>query len=276
MTMNKLSIDDRAKIIGWLIEGCSMRSITRLTGAAKKTVERLLVAAGTACADYQDKVMRDLPCLKVQCDENWAFCYAKDADLPEDKQGKPGFGSIWTWTAICADTKLIPCWYIGERDAGAAYEFIQDLKNRLKHRVQLTTDGHKAYLLAVEDAFGAQVNYAILVKMYGRPTGVEHHYSPPVYTGCTTITVQGKPVPSEISTSYVERANLTMRMGMRRFTRLTNGFSKKYENHCQAVALHFMHYNFCRIHQSLRCTPAMEAQITDHVWNSEEIAALIG
>jgi len=274
--MTKLSIQERAKIIGCLVEGCSMRSTTRLTGAAKKTVERLLVAAGTACADYQDRVMRDLPCVKVQCDEIWAYCFAKDANLPEDKKDKFGYGSVWTWTAICADTKLIPYWFVGERDAGAAYEFIHDLKNRLKHRVQLTTDGNKSYLAAIEDAFGGDVDYSMLVKMYGRPTGIEHHYSPPVCTGATTLRVTGNPRPQHVSTSYAERANLTMRMGMRRFTRLTNGFSKKYENHCHAVALHFMHYNFCRIHQSLRCTPAMEAQITDHVWNLEEIAALIG
>ncbi len=214
--MNKLSTDARAKIIGCLVEGCSMRSTTRLTGAAKKTVERLLVSIGTACAAYQDEVMRDLPCVRVQCDEIWAYCYAKDANLPDDKMDKPGFGSIWTWTAICADTKLIPCWFVGTRDAGAAYEFMHDLKNRLKYRVQLATDGHKAYLSAIEDAFGSEVDYA-----------------------------------------------------------MTNAFSKKYENHCHAVALHFMHYNFCRIHQSLRCTPAMEAQITDHVWSLEEVAALL-
>lgn len=252
-----------------------MRSTTRLTGAAKKTVERLLVSIGTACARYQDQAMHNLPCVKVQCDEIWAFCYAKDKNVPEDKRDKLGYGSIWTWTAICADTKLIPCWLVSSRDAGAAYEFIHDLKGRLRNRVQLTTDGHSAYLSAVESAFGADVDYAMLIKLYGAERPGEARYSPAVCIGCEARAIAGHPDSRHISTSFAERANLTMRMGMRRFTRLTNGFSKKFDNHCHAVALHFMHYNFCRIHQSLRVTPAMEAGITDHVWSLEEIAALL-
>ncbi len=246
-----------------------------MVDVAINSVVKLLIEAGRACADYQNEVMRDLKCTKIQCDEIWSFVYAKQKNVPEEKKGEWGYGDVWTWTAIDADTKLIPCWLVSTRDAGAAYEFIHDLKSRLANRVQLTTDGHKAYLRAVEDAFGCEVDYAMLVKMYGAPRGGETYYSPATCTGCVTIKVSGDPNPKDISTSFVERQNLSMRMGMRRFTRLTNAFSKKVENLEHNVALYFMHYNFCRIHQTLRVTPAMEAGITDHVWSLKEVVALI-
>jgi IS1 family transposase len=275
IAMKQLKTDKRVQIIAALVEGNSIRATSRMCDVAINTVVKLLVDAGKACAKYQDEVMRDLKCTRIQADEIHSFVYCRDKNLPEDKQGKFGFGSVWTWTAICADTKLVPCWYVGTRDAGAAYEFIHDLKNRLANRVQLTTDGHKAYLSAVEDAFGSDIDYSMLVKMYGRPLGVEHHYSPPICTGCTSMRVSGNPDPQHISTSYAERQNLTMRMSMRRFTRLTNAHSKKIQNHEHALALYFMYYNFCRIHQTLRVTPAMEAGIADHVWDIQEIVALL-
>lgn len=273
--MNKLNTEKRVQILRCLVEGNSIRATSRMVDAAINSVVKLLIDAGRACAKYQDEHLRDLPCTKIQCDEIWCFCYAKDANLPEDKIDKYGYGSIWTWTAICAETKLVACWHVGARDTGAAYEFVHDLKSRLVNRVQITTDGHKPYLPAIADAFGCEVDYSMLVKMYGRATGIEHHYSPPVCTGCTSMRVSGNPDPAHISTSYAERQNLSMRMGMRRFTRLTNAFSKKIENLEHNVALYFMHYNFCRIHQSLRVTPAMEAGITDHVWDPAEVVALL-
>lgn len=276
--MNKLSKERRAAILRCLVEGNSGRCTCRITGAEKRTVLRLLVAAGKACAEYQDKTLRNLKCRRVQCDEIWSFIEMKQKTA--NRNGRKGFGvgDVWTWTAIDADTKLVPCWYLSEtRDAGAAYEFMTDLESRLAHRVQLTTDGHRAYLSAVEDTFGYMgIDYAMLVKLYGKdPNDAEHRYSPAVCTGCERAVIFGEPDPNYISTSYVERQNLTMRMGMRRFTRLTNGFSKKLENHAHHIALHFMWYNFGRIHQTLRVTPAMEAGVANHVWTVEEIVDLI-
>jgi IS1 family transposase len=215
-----------------------------MTGASKVTILRLLESLGAACAEYQDKVLRNLTCKRIQCDEIWQFCYAKEKNVPADKRGQFGFGDVWTWAAMCADTKLIITWQIGTRGSGTAFEFMHDLAGRLAHRVQLTTDGHKVYLNAVESAFGADIDYAMLIKIYGADSTNDTKYSPAECIDCKPIAITGRPDPKYISTSYIERQNLTMRMGMRRFTRLTNGFSKKVENHAHAVALHYMHYNF--------------------------------
>jgi IS1 family transposase len=273
--MNKLATAKRAAILGMLVEGNSLRATTRMADVSINTVTKLLVDLGAACAEYQDRVLVNLPCRRIQADEIWAFCYAKAKNVPTDKLGTFGYGDIWTWTAMCADTKLIPSWLVGRRDAGCAHALIQDLAGRLAHRVQLTTDGNRVYLSAVEDAFGSEIDYAMLVKVYGPEAGGETRYSPPVVLGAYPATVTGNPDPAYISTSYVERQNLTMRMQMRRFTRLTNGFSKKVENHAAAVSLHFMHYNFARIHKTLRVTPAMEAGVSDHVWSLAEIVGLL-
>lgn len=273
--MNRLSKEKQKQIIASLIEGTSIRATCRMTDTAKGTVLKLLADVGKAYKEYQDKVLRDLPCKKIQCDEIWSFCYAKDKNVPEEKQGKFGYGDIYTWTAICADTKLVPCWFIGRRDYLSARLFIQDLAKRLVGRVQLTTDGHRAYLQAVEDAFGKDIDYSQLIKLYGLDRDSEVKYSPAQCNGTIKEKIQGNPDPKYVSTSYVERQNLTMRMSMRRFTRLTNAFSKKVENLGHAVALHFMYYNFCRIHQTLRVTPAMEAGVTDHLWDIEDILALL-
>lgn len=248
-----------------------------MSDTALNTVTRVLVEAGEACATYQDKALRNLPCKRVQCDEIWAFCYAKAKNADPGMKAAGQAGDIWTWTAICADTKLIACWAVGSRDAEVANVFMNDLAERLTNRVQLTTDGHGVYLSAVREAFVGQIDYAMLVKQYGAPAGAEHErrYSPAQCTGAIKNPVSGTPDKAHVSTSYVERANLTMRMGMRRFTRLTNAFSKKVENHAHAVALHMMHYNFGRVHKTLRVTPAMEAGIMDHVWSLTEIAALV-
>jgi IS1 family transposase len=274
--MNRLSQAQRVQVIAALVEGNSIRATVRMTGVAKNTVVKLLEEVGQACAEYQNRAFRNLPCKKIQCDEIWNFCYCKQANVPADKQGQFGFGDVWTWAAICADTKLIPSWTVGRRDAGTAFAFMHDLAGRLRNRVQLTTDGHRVYLNAVESAFGSEIDYAMLVKMYGSDASEsEGRYSPAECIGTQSTAITGNPNPADISTSYVERQNLTMRMGMRRFTRLTNGFSKKVENLQHAVALHFMHYNFCRIHQTLRVTPAMEAGIADHIWSIEEIVGLL-
>jgi IS1 family transposase len=273
--MNRLTTEKRAQILGCLVEGNSIRSTVRMTGASKNTVTKLLVNIGRACSEYQDGALRNLPCKRLQCDEIWAFCYAKEKNVPEEKKGQFGYGDVWTWTAICADTKLIPSWMVGDRDAHTADRFMRDLAGRLTHRVQLTTDGLKTYLEAVEEGFGADIDYAMLVKLYGPEPEQEKRYSPARCTGARRTVITGNPNGSHISTSYVERQNLTMRMSMRRFTRLTNAFSKKAENLAHAVSLHFMWYNFGRIHRTLRVTPAMEAKIADHVWTLEEIAGLL-
>ena len=275
--MNKLNVSARAKILTLLVEGNSINAACRISGASKNTVLKLLADVGEACAAYQDRVMRNLPCKKLQCDEIWAFCYSKQRNVRRNKVRVHGAGDVYTWTAIDSDTKLIPCWHVGTRAADSAKPFIDDLASRLANRVQLTTDGHKAYLKAVDDAFGANVDYAMLVKLYGPAAGSSHQerkYSPGECCGTIVGTVCGNPEPADISTSHVERANLTMRMHMRRFTRLTNGFSKKLENHMHAISLHFMYYNFCKIHKTLRVTPAMEAKIDDHVWSMEEVVMM--
>ena len=274
--MNNLPIERQIAVISVLVEGNSIRATVRTTGVAKDTVIKLLAKIGQACAEYQDKTLRNLPCKRIQCDEIWSFCYAKEKNLPADLRGKFGYGDVWTWTALCADTKIIPCWRVGGRDAWNAQNFMHNLASRLANRVQLTTDGHRVYLTAVEVAFGTQIDYAMLVKLYGNePKGVETRYSPPQCIGAIRTPITGNPDMKHISTSYAERQNLSMRMHMRRFTRLTNAFSKKVENHEHALALYFMFYNFCRIHQSLRVTPAMEAGVSDHVWELREVVELI-
>lgn len=274
--MNKLSIGKRAQIIGMLVEGNSMRAITRMTGCSINTVTKLLVDVGQACWLYQHKTFHDLSCKRIQCDEIWNFCYCKEKNVPEEHKGEFGYGDVYTWTAMCADTKLIPSFLVGRRDAACAKVFMKDLADRLKNKVQLTTDGHRAYLTAVEDAFGGDIDYAMLVKVYGEDQSTEgkRRYSPAECTGTEVMRISGNPDEKDISTSFVERQNLTMRMSMRRFTRLTNGFSKKIENLEYSVALHFMYYNFCRIHKTLRVTPAMEAGLTDHVWMLNEIVKI--
>ncbi|PYJ58566.1 MAG: IS1 family transposase [Verrucomicrobia bacterium] len=273
--MNKLSVDQRTKVIACLVEGNSLRATSRLTDVAFNTVLKLLVDAGRACSDYQDKSFRNLKCRRLQCDEVWQFVGAKEKNVSV-KQKRKGWGDVWTWTALDAETKLVPCWYVGTRDAYAAFHFMHDLKDRLASRVQLTTDGLRTYVEAVEDAFGSDIDYAQLVKIYGAaPEGSEVRYSPAQCMGARKAVVSGSPDFTHVSTSYTERNNLTMRMQIRRFTRLTNAFSKKVENHAAAIALHFMHYNFARIHQTLRITPAMAAGISDHVWSIEEIVNIV-
>ncbi|SRR5258708_3350762 len=278
--MYSLSIDKQVNVISSLVEGNSIRATVRMTGVAKGTVTRLLEKVGAACAEYQDKTLRNLPCKNIQCDEIWSFCYSKDKNVPQAHKGQFGYGDVWTWTAIDADTKLVPSWLVGSRSADYAYEFMNDLKSRLSNRVQLTTDGHKAYLSAVEDTFGADIDYAMLIKLYGQQPDGEKRYSPAECIATEKLVIQGNPVKENVSTSYVERQNLTMRMSMRRFTRLTNGFSKKVENLEAAIALHFMYYNFCRPHKTLNLkknlgiTPAMAAGITNRAWKIEDILRL--
>jgi IS1 family transposase len=268
--MNKLNRTKQAQVIAALVEGTSINATVRMTGVAKHTILKLLADLGPACSEYQDRTFRNLKCKRIQCDEIWQFCYAKEKNVPADKKGQFGFGDVWTWVAIDADTKLIPSFMLGNRDARTANAFIDDLASRLSNRIQLTTDGLKVYFEAVEGAFGSAIDYAMLIKVYGA-SQEETRYSPAECIDCQTKVITGKPVAQHISTSFIERQNLTMRMGMRRFTRLTNGFSKKIENHAYAVAIHFMHYNFCRVHKTLRVTPAMEAGIADHVWTIEEM-----
>ncbi len=265
----------RAQVIRCLVEGNSIRATVRITGASKNTIAKLLVEVGYACANFQDRAFRNLNLKRIQCDEIWSFCYAKDKNLPVEKQETFGFGSVWTWTALDAETKLVPCWMVGPRDVPAAREFMNDLASRLATRVQLTTDGHKPYLEAVEAAFGHDIDYAMLIKLYGDDKQGDTRYSPGVCHGSRKEIVTGSPARKHVSTSYVERQNLTMRMHMRRFTRLTNAFSKKLENHIAAISLHFMYYNFCRIHQTLRVTPAMAANVTDRAWEVDDIVRLL-
>ncbi|HVG33925.1 MAG TPA: IS1 family transposase [Pyrinomonadaceae bacterium] len=272
--MNKLTTDRRKQVIAALVEGNSIRATVRMTGVAKNTIVKLLEDVGEVCANYQDEVMRNLSCRRLECDEIWSFCHAKKKNVSPEKQGILGYGDVWTWVAIDADTKIVPCWHVGRRDAHAASEFINDLASRLAHRVMLTTDGFRPYLEAVEGAFGADIDYAMLIKIYGKDQD-EVRYSPAKCVGIHNEIISGDPFPPMISTSYVERQNLTMRMSMRRFTRLTNAFSKKLENLRHAVALHFMFYNFCRIHQTLRCTPAMEAGVSKKLWSIEDIVSLL-
>ena len=256
----------------------SVRFTARTADVSKNTVMKLLVDAGKACSAFQARTLRNLPCKRIQVDEIWSFVYAKQGNVPSAKNAPKEAGDVWTWTAICADTKLVPSWAIGDRSSETAIEFMDDLRARMADRVQLTSDGHKAYLEAVEGAFGGDIDYAMLVKLYGSNGGAssEKRYSPAECTGTRKMKVSGKPDDAHISTSYVDRQNLTMRMSMRRFTRLTNALSKKIENHVHSVSLHFMYYNFCRQHKSLQgITPAMAARVTDHLWEIEDIVRLV-
>jgi IS1 family transposase len=274
--MNRMTATVRAQILHLLCEGMSIRAITRTTGASKNTVAKLLEDTGRVCAEYHDHHVRGVASKRVQVDEIWSFTYAKQKNVAAAKAAPDGAGDTWTWTAIDADSKLVLSWFVGGRDAYCANAFITDLAGRLANRVQLTSDGLKSYLEAVEGAFGADVDYAQLVKLYGAsPESAKGRYSPAECTRIIKTPIEGSPDPKHISTSYVERQNLTMRMHMRRFTRLTNGFSKKVESHTNAVALHFMYYNFCRIHKTLRVTPAMAAGVTDRLWDVKDIVALI-
>ncbi len=275
--MNRLSPEDRARILHMLCEGMSIRAITRMTGASKNTVAKLLIDAGKACAAYHDANVRDVKAERVQVDEIWSFTYAKQKNVATAKAAPEAAGDTWTWTAIDADSKMILSYLVGGRDSEYAMWFMDDLASRLANRVQLTSDGHRAYLEAVEGAFGADVDYAQLVKLYGSVggKGADVRYSPAECTGIRKRRVEGNPDGAHISTSYVERQNLTMRMHMRRFTRLTNAFSKKVENHAHAVALHMMYYNFVRIHKTLRVTPAMAAGVSDRLWDISDIVALV-
>ncbi len=273
--MNKLSSADRSRIIHLLCEGQSIRAITRLTGASKNTVAKLLVDAGKVCMAFHDANVVNVAAKRIQVDEIWSFTYAKQKNVATAKAAPDGAGDTWTWTAIDADSKLIVSYLVGSRDAEYAVAFIQDLADRLAGRVQLTADGLNAYIGAVEDAFGDDIDFAQLVKVYGNAPGGAGRYSPPECIGAAKRIVRGRPVIDHVSTSYVERQNLTMRMHMRRFTRLTNAFSKKVENHAYAVALHMMYYNFVRIHQKLRVTPAMAAGVTSRLWEVADIVALV-
>jgi IS1 family transposase len=273
--MNRLATDKRSAVIAALVEGVSINATCRMTGVAKHTVLKLLKDMGCAAASYHNDHVLNLRVRRVQCDEIWAFVYAKQKNVTMEQMVEKGYGDVWTWTAIDADTKLIISYMLGDRGAPTAQLFIRDLAKRISNRFQLTTDGHRVYADAVEDAFGADIDYAMLVKLYGAShDNSESRYSPATCIGCRTGVLAGDPDPDHISTSFVERSNLSMRMGMRRFTRLTNAFSKKLENHGHAVALYFMHYNFCRVHKTLRVTPAMEAGLTDHVWTLDEIVDL--
>ncbi len=271
---NILPSEKRAQIIACLIDGNSGRATARICGVTKKTVSRLGVALGKACTAYQDAALVNLQCKRVQVDEIWAFCGCKAKNVGPQHEGK-GWGDIWTWTAIDPESKLLLCWFIGTRDAGAAYHFMHDVAGRLAHRVQLTSDGHSPYLAAVESAFGSEIDYARLIKIYGEGPKTEARYSPAVCMGARKAVVTGEPDFRHVSTSHVERLNLSIRMGNRRFTRLTNAHSKKAENHEHAFALFAMHYNFCKVHSTIRCTPAMQAGVTDHVWELSEVIALL-
>ena len=273
--MNKLTTQRRVQILSMLVEGMSMRSISRVTGASINTVTKLLVNAGNACAEYHDTHVKNVKSKRVQCDEIWSFCYAKQKNVETAKSAPEGAGDVWTWTAIDSDNKLIISYLVGGRDAGYAMDFMTDVKSRLSNRVQLTTDGLKAYLEAVEENFGGAIDYAQLIKLYGPVPEQEKRYSPSECTGIEKRPISGDPKEEHISTSYVERHNLTMRMGMRRFTRLTNGFSKKIANHIHMLSLYFVHYNFCRIHTTLKVTPAMEAGLCDELRDFEWIVSLI-
>ncbi len=274
VNMNRITQDQQTRVVAALVEGNSIRSTSRMTGVARNTITSLLLDLAEACAGYHDRYVRNLKVRRLQCDEIWNFVGAKAKNTTPEKKAE-GWGDTWTWTAIDADTKLCVSYLVGGRDAGWATEFMQDCANRISNRVQITTDGHRAYLEAVESAFGADIDYAQLQKIYGAPIEDHKRYSPATCIGCDIKVVSGNPDPKHVSTSFVERQNLSMRMSIRRFTRLTNAFSKKVENHAAAVALWFMYYNFCRIHQTLRVIPAMEAGLCDHVWSIEELVALL-
>lgn len=275
--MNRLTTEKRAQILGMMVEGVSIRAISRMTGASKNTVVKLLEDAGHACMAFHHATVRNVKARRVQCDEIWSFCYAKAKNVPTAKAAPEGAGDVWTWTALDSDSKLIVSWLVGGRDAECATAFMLDVAERLANRVQLTTDGHGPYLQAVEEAFGNDVDFAQLIKLYGTPPGksAEVRYSPAQCVGARKERFRGNPDPAHVSTSHVERQNLSMRMGMRRFTRLTNGFSKKIDNHCHALAIYFIHYNFVRIHQTLRVTPAMAAGLSVNLWSLEDVVRMI-
>jgi IS1 family transposase len=273
--MNKLDLAKRAQVLTLLIEGMSLRATARAADVSYNTVCKLFADAGRVCGEYQDKALRDLPCKRLQLDEIWSFVYAKQKNVAGAKSAPQDAGDAWTWVAIDADTKLVPSWRVGDRTTDTAIEFVSDLSKRLRGRVQITTDGLKAYVEAIEGVFGADVDFAQLVKVYGETSEGQKRYSPAQCIGCYGKKIEGRPDARHVSTSFVERQNLTMRMSIRRFTRLTNAFSKKLENHALSVALHYMNYNFCRIHRTLRVTPAMAAGVTDRVWDMTDVAALI-
>jgi len=274
VNMNRLSTAERARVVASLVEGNSIRATVRMTGIAKNTIAKLLADLGAACSKYQHEKLRGLMAKRVQCDEIWSFVGSKEKNTSAEKKAE-GCGDCWTWTAIDADTKLILSFRLGDRTLATAYDFMHDVAERITNRIQLTTDGHRVYLEAVESAFGLDIDYAMLNKVYRANPEGQTRYSPAKCIGVTSNVISGDPDPKHVSTSYVERQNLTMRMSMRRFTRLTNAFSKKLENHAAMVALYFMYYNFGRVHQTLRVTPAMEAGIADHVWSIEEIVKLL-
>jgi len=273
--MNKLPFEKRVQILHLLVEGNSLRAAARLADVSFNTTAKLFVDAGRACADYQDRKLRGLHCKRIQLDEIWSFVYAKQKNVPGAKAAPANAGDVWTWVAIDADTKLVPSWRIGDRSSQTAVAFTDDLASRLATRVQITTDGHRAYLEAIEGSFGADVDYAMLVKIYGADATGEKRYSPAECIGAVKHRVEGNPDPKYVSTSFAERQNLTLRMSSRRFTRLTNAFSKKVENHAHSVALHYMNYNFCRIHKTLRITPAMAAGVTDKLWGISDIVKVL-
>ncbi len=273
--MNKLGRDKRTQILHLLCEGNSMRATARLADVAFNSVVKLLVEAGKACSDYQDRTFRELPCKRLQLDEIWSFVYAKAKNLPDAKAAPEIAGDVWTWVAIDADTKLVPSWLVGDRSGETAKVFVSDLAARLAGRVQVTTDGHKAYLEAIDAAFGIDVDYAVLEKIYASPVEGQKRYSPPVCVGAKRNEIMGRPDQDHVSTSFVERQNLTMRMSMRRFTRLTNAFSKKVENHAYAISLHYMHYNFVRQHKTLRISPAMADGVSDRLWSVSDIVDVV-
>jgi IS1 family transposase len=273
--MNKMTREARAQILHLLCEGMSMRAVSRLTGASKNTIVRLMIDAGQASAAYQDRVLRNLPCKRIQVDEIWAFVYSKRENLKVAKKAPVDAGDVWTWTAICADTKLLASFMVGDRTFASARLFLEDLRERLADRVQLTSDGWSAYTTAIDRTSGDDIDYAQLQKIYGPDYSTEKRYSPPKCIGAKRAVIKGNPDDAHISTSYVERQNLTMRMHMRRFTRLTNGFSKKIENHACAISLHCMFYNFARIHQTLKITPAMAAGVTTRLWEMTDIVDMI-
>lgn len=274
--MNTLSQAERVKIVAALVEGMSLRSVSRMTGIARNTITKLLVDLGEACMRYHDVHVRNVRVRRLQCEEIWAYVGAKAKNVQPAKK-EIGWGDVWTWVALDADTKLVVSYLIGGRGADWAHDFMEDCARRVKGHLQLTTDGHKPYLEAVENAFGGGIDYATLQKIYGasEETVTAKRYSPAKCIGCDMKVVSGNPDPQHISTSYIERQNLTIRMSMRRFTRLTNGFSKKLDNHAYAIALHFQYCNFVRIHQTLRVTPAMEAGLSDHTWSMEELVSLL-
>lgn len=275
--MNRLSTEKRAQIVGMMIEGNSIRSITRMTGICQEAITKLLCDLGKACSDHHNAAVRGVKARRVQCDEVWSFCYAKAKNAPNAKQKSIWAGDVWTWTAIDADSKLILSYLCGERNAAWAQSFMEDLASRVTTRIQPTTDGHKVYAEAVEGAFGMQVDYAMLIKLFGAPGEVvDGRYSSAKVIGIRTAVLSGNPDSDHISTSFVERQNLSLRMSLRRFTRLTNAFSKKFTNHCHAVAIYYTYYNFCRVHQTLRVTPAMESGLADHICSLEELVALLG